>query len=834
MADTRRDFFISFNSADLAYAEAIDAALRAADFTTYFHPRDLLPGGNVPAWMEEALINSVQTLALFSPDYVKDKATYSFTERYAAWWQDPRGDERRLIPVLLREIDFKKHPMMAMLSRIEVVGSQPKEAAAQVVKRLKTPGETKQRDMVQTGSHLPKIFHVAYRPNPNFSGRFEDLDSLQKSLRTGNAAVTAVAGMGGVGKTTLAAEYCHRFGGRYAGVWWIRAEQDSVLLGDIVALGEKLGVVTGKNIEADARAGLEHLTTLPEPWLLVYDNAPNLDTVHKWLPAGATRCIITSRRGDFDQIGKVTRLDQWPDETTSDYLLSRTRRDDAAGALRLAKCLGGLPLAAEQAAVFLANRKGISFDDYAADIARLLKEPRRDGAKGDYPDTVYAAFVKSLETLGKLKGGETALDILRLCAFLSPDGVDLWLLTVEGGEEVLPSKFAAAMTDKFAREDALAALASLSLLRQENGPAGTVLIFHRLLLEVVRDWMGEEARSLWSGAAAKLVNAAFPSGPYGGKGDPSSDTSVWPICARLIPHLSPLEALAQRSGRELDRLLNQAGLYLTARGDREGALALAEKSAELARVTRVDEPLDLAATLGNLGACYVDLDRLDEAEEAYREALEIEEPRLDPNDPSLAITLSNLAGLHCERKDFAKAEPLYLRAAEIMKAARGAHSAEHGTSLSNLGALYCEWADEPGQAARRAQEQEYKAKEFAICLAVRGPRHPDAAISFGNLAVMKAKTGDWSGAAEDVERTVAIMLSLDLREHPDTQRRARELCYFWDQFGQGDKAARLRKGDLSDLLPVIEHIEAEHRAWVAEDPKTRKFGLPSPVTGAYK
>jgi hypothetical protein len=49
------------------------------------------------------------------------------------------------------------------------------------------------------------------------------------------------------------------------------------------------------------------------------------------------------------------------------------------------------------------------------------------------------------------------------------------------GREVLPAAFAAAMTNKFSREDALAALASLSLLRQENGPVGPVLIFHRLL-----------------------------------------------------------------------------------------------------------------------------------------------------------------------------------------------------------------------------------------------------------------------------------------------------------------------------------------------------------------
>src|SRR5262249_34021997 len=72
------------------------------------------------------------------------------------------------------------------------------EAAARVLKRLKATDETAQRDASRLGSALPKIFQAAYRPNPNFTGRFEALDSLQRSLRTGtNAAVTAVAGMGG-------------------------------------------------------------------------------------------------------------------------------------------------------------------------------------------------------------------------------------------------------------------------------------------------------------------------------------------------------------------------------------------------------------------------------------------------------------------------------------------------------------------------------------------------------------------------------------------------------------------------------------------------------------
>ncbi len=117
----RHDFFISFNSADLAYAAAIDTALRAERFTTYFYPTDLPPGGNIPLWMDMALMNSAQTLALYSPDYIKDTAVYSRAEHYASWWQEPGGDARKLIPIVLRETPFT--PLMAVISRIEVKGT---------------------------------------------------------------------------------------------------------------------------------------------------------------------------------------------------------------------------------------------------------------------------------------------------------------------------------------------------------------------------------------------------------------------------------------------------------------------------------------------------------------------------------------------------------------------------------------------------------------------------------------------------------------------------------------------------------------------------------------
>ena len=528
----RRDFFISFNSADLVYAKAIDDALRMGGFTTYYHPRDLAIGGNIAIWMDDALMNSVQTLALYSPAYTSDKAIYSKAERYATWWQDPGSDKRKLIPILLADTAFT--PLMAPIKRIDARGKTPSDAAAFVVAQLNTGEEPSRRDLWRRGMPLPAIFQAAYRPNPNFTGRFEALELLQRLLRAGtNAAITAVAGLGGIGKTTLAAEYCHRFGGLYAGVWWIRAEQELVMLQDIATLGSHLSLQQSGNIEKDARACLDYLATRAEPWLLVYDNAPNPDAVQKWLPIGGVRCLITSRFTEFGDVAAVTRLDQWSVETTQGYLLARVPRNDEPGARRLSIALDGLPLAAEQAAAFLSARDAISFDEYTSDLARLIKLPRQPGSRGSYPDTVYAAFVKSLAALEGMPAGSFALNILCLCAYLSPDGVALDILLGDAAIALFPEDFRAIVTDKFLRSEALASLSRLSLSRRAESASISQTAFHRLLLEVVRDWMAPETRDHWHSIALELVARRFPQ-------DADSPAS-WPICALLLPNVAPLE-----------------------------------------------------------------------------------------------------------------------------------------------------------------------------------------------------------------------------------------------------------------------------------------------------
>ena len=83
--------------------------------------------------------------------------------------------------------------------------------------------------------------------NRNFSGRGHLLDQIHDDLRTVSAAAAvvpteAVHGLGGIGKTDLAAEYAHRFGSDYDIAWWVPAEEPTAAAAALAGLAKRLGI----------------------------------------------------------------------------------------------------------------------------------------------------------------------------------------------------------------------------------------------------------------------------------------------------------------------------------------------------------------------------------------------------------------------------------------------------------------------------------------------------------------------------------------------------------------------------------------------------------------
>jgi hypothetical protein len=521
-------------------------------------------GAGIADWMEVALDASTQMIAICSDAYFNRDNEYSRAERQSMFWADPTNNDPLLILVKVAKCTFPR--LIAQDEYISVTDKAAPEAAAHVVERLRGEQARKALEAARAkrGNRAhPAIFNVPGTRNPLFTGRNAEITRLHARMKNAGAtAITAVHGMGGIGKTTLAREYAHRFGtaDRFGGVWWIEAETEGGILAAYDRLADKTGVQKHKDQRDTAAAIRDWLGAQPDaaPWLVIFDNAPNAEGVAKWLPKGSAKVLITSRYQDFGGIAEPLSLDEWDDETTTQFLLDRAGRGTEEEARALATKLGGLPLAAEQAGAYLAQRTTFSFAEYGARLVQLLNT-QPPNLPGGYPLPLYAAFTAAIEAVAKRPEGDAALAILNICSFLSPDGVELQFLREESGTAAevkalvaaleenelanlpkelknkidsvfLPDPPRAALADPVRCGDAINALTAYALMRTGEDPEwGDTLHMHRLLSEIARARLTADERAYWSGAAVRMIDKLIPF-------NSDDDTSVWPLCARLTPH----------------------------------------------------------------------------------------------------------------------------------------------------------------------------------------------------------------------------------------------------------------------------------------------------------
>ena len=158
--------------------------------------------------------------------------------------------------------------------------------------------------------------------------------------------------------------------------------------------------------------------------LLVLDNVEDAENVRPWLPRDATtgcRTLITSRFADWPAAAGIRTIQLYvlQPEPARQFLLARTGRagegSERTACDDLARGLGYLPLALEQAAAYIAAPgAGVDFAGYLRLYQEATAELLARGALGstEYPDPVITTWQA---TVAKLSPESRA--VLRLCAW---------------------------------------------------------------------------------------------------------------------------------------------------------------------------------------------------------------------------------------------------------------------------------------------------------------------------------------------------------------------------------------------------------------------------------
>ena len=803
------DIFVSYTSSDKNWAEWIGHELIRLGHVPHVHEWEIAAGGDIPAWMEKRHDEADHVLCVVSENYLR--APYSNWERRAAQWAAATDRPNYALPVFVE--DCKSPTLFAHIKRCNLFAAgDDAEAARKLLEAFLKPA---QRSAAQpsfpgraakskpTPSAAPvfpgKPFaqsNINISVPEHFLGRDADMAVIEAALvrDNGRVAITALHGLRGVGKTTLAAAYAEKHKSDYRATWWLRAQSESTLRADLVGLGVRLEWVTADALEeAAVGAVLERLRHEGGGILLICDNAIDADSLRAFLPVGgAAKILVTSNAHNWRKVAEAVEIKLWPKEIGADFLIARTGwTEQRAAAEALSHALHGLPLAHEQAAAYCEDLN-VGFADY---LKRFETEPivllaEEEYAPHEHNDRQTAAksFALGIEQAKERHPAAEAL--ILYAAQLAAEPIPLYFF-IEGGAK-LGKPFAAlteAELDKAIAALRRFALVDLDEIKDERDPAikTKTLRLHRLVRFVAGARLKGEAREAARHGLIEAMRAVYPREVY-------SDPKCWPRARRLdalalalVEQGAPPEG-AERAAVTLLSLIEQyreaaLGAYRTAMPLTEKALALAEQFYP-------PDHAEIATSLSNLGDLLRELggtENLERASVLLSRALSIYEKKLGLQHPEVATCLSNLALV---LQDLGGAENLEQASAHLSRALtidEKAFGPEHPSvakDLSNLAVVL----KGLGGAENLEQASAHLSRALAIDEKSLGPQHPKVAIRLSNLAGVQ---GD-IGGAENIARARENYICAEKffrqalgNEHPSTQTIADNFARFRAKHGHG-------------------------------------------------
>ncbi|MFF0160642.1 FxSxx-COOH system tetratricopeptide repeat protein [Streptomyces sp. NPDC005263] len=634
----------------------------------------------------------------------------------------------------------------------------------------------------------PGLDDLPYLP-PHFVGREGELDRLDAALRRpGTALVQAVHGLGGIGKSSLAAYWAANRAHGHAPIRWITADSFGSVqqgLADF-ATALQLPLARAMPVEALAEYALEWLST-HHGWLLILDNVNDPADIARLIArAPGGRFLITSRLATVwsDAATLVPLGILEPDESLTllaDIVTGAGPRD-MDGAVELCEELGHLPIAVQQAAAYLAQNPFITPRAYLQLLAESPAMMYRHGAATARAEhTIDRIWNITLDRINSLQ--PQAADLLRTLAWYAPEHIPVSLLD--------------GFADPATLSTALGLLSTYSMIAPD--PAVGTLAIHRLVQGVARTPdtdIPHRTPDLIAQArnrATALLSAAQP--------NDFEDPDTWPRWRALLPHI---DALADHAAEITDTAATEAVLTgaggflenqgLTARATRHVQRALSYSVRELGE----DHPDTLAAR-NNLASAYRSAGDLQNAVPLLERVLADAERLLGQDDPSTLAYRNNLAYTYQSTYDLRRAASLFEQNLDLAPQVLGE---DHRITLkARAGLAVIAWSEKDLPLA-----VSLFTKVLEDSVRVLGEDHQETLSLRNHLVYALESSGDSQGAASMSEQNLNHTIRVLGRDHPDTLR------------ARGGYASVLRSmGEVERAGAVFEHNLAERIRLLGED-----------------
>ncbi|WP_205694005.1 tetratricopeptide repeat protein [Catellatospora methionotrophica] len=629
-----------------------------------------------------------------------------------------------------------------------------------------------------------------------------DQQALLPAGESGTVVLTQVlSGMGGVGKTQLAADWAN-------GLWqrrsvdlllWVDAGSRQSIVAAYAQAAVAVGIDSRMDGEQAAQWLLRWLADSGRRWAVVLDDLTRLADLTGWWPPAAETgsVVVTTRRSDsalrrdnrvLVQVGLFTPA-QAHEYLTSKLTAHPGLNNDIDG---VAADLGYLPLALAQAAAYIIDRE-ITCGTYRsrlADRRRSLEHflPEPESLPDEHRATVAATWSLSIEHADTLRPAGLARPVLRLASLLDPNGIPApvltaapvldWLSTVAGAQVTADDVY-----------DAVRNLHLLNLATHDPGNPARSLRVHALIQRATRDQTPAGARDSATLAAADALQAVWP--PI--ETDPDLGQALRANTEHLH-HTNPDPLWTPEHGGHV--VLFTAGTRLGDTGQVNAAADYYQRLHHTAHQRLGPDHPDTLATRGNLASWRGQAGDPAGAGAAYEQLLADFLRVLGPDHRDTLATRSELASWRGQAGDPAGAGAAYEQLLADFLRVLGPDHRDTLTTRSELASWRGQAGDPAGAGAAFEQL-------LADQLRVLGPDHRDTLTTRSELASWRGQAGDPAGAVAAYEQLLADQLRVLGPDHPNTLTARNNLANWRGQAGDPAGAVAAFEQLLDDRLRVL-------------------------------
>ena len=380
-----------------------------------------------------------------------------------------------------------------------------------------------------------------------FTGRKSELEWLERNLVLLNpekkpgtsTCIKTICGLGGCGKTSLAIEFAWRYKHCFpGGVFWVNGESNENVLKSVVEMLTFVNISASvtDNIEDILNKFLLWLSKLKRPWLFLIDNADELND--PTCPAGIKKIckgmlqrmhlprkhghILVTTRANATQSRTFLKISNddclelqcFSGKEGALFLMQRSGlggNDLDPEANCLAKELGSLPLAFEQAAAYISSSPlRLNFKDYLNRYKgvrlHLLKQQHATALslEAQHRLSIHTTWLMNFEYVKEKS--PAAAKIMRISAFLESEFIPFNVIN-PGFPEFNQKELREGLFSYSDIGDILKILSSYSLFTVDN--QCKLFRVHKLVQEVVRESLTESERIKTLVECVRVLRFAF-------------------------------------------------------------------------------------------------------------------------------------------------------------------------------------------------------------------------------------------------------------------------------------------------------------------------------------